>query len=209
MPVCYIVGAGENYGIDFKLKKGDFLIAVDGGINYLERNIKIDLFVGDLDSCNKNLDNFFIKEKKILKCEKDETDTFVAINEGINRGYKKFYIYCCTGGRVDHTFANIQILSYLAKKNCRGFLIYKNIIATAICNNNISFDEKYKGYISIFSYSDESTGVFISGLKYEVENFKIDNKFPMGISNEFLGIKSMISVKNGTLLIFFPRKLQK
>ena len=205
MSVCYIIGAGENFGLDFALKKDDFLIAVDGGLNYLDKNIKIDLFVGDLDSC-KNLDNFFIKEKKILKCEKNETDTFVAIDEGIKKGYKKFHIYCCTGFRTDHTFANIQILSYLAKKKIKGFVIDKNFIITAINNSSVNFDKKCKGYISIFSYSNKSTGVFIEGLKYEVQNFKINNFFPIGISNEFIGIKSKISVKNGILLIFFPRE---
>lgn len=205
MSICYIIGAGKNFGLDFNLKKDDFLIAVDGGLNYLDKNIKINLFVGDLDSC-ENLDNFLIQEKKILKCEKDETDTFVAINEGINRGYKEFYIYCCTGLRIDHTFANIQILSYLAKKKMKGFLIDKDFVITAINNSSISFNERCKRYISIFSYSNKSTGVFIKGLKYEVQNFKIDNFFPIGISNEFIGIKSKISVKNGILLIFFPRE---
>jgi thiamine pyrophosphokinase len=32
---CYIVGAGENYGLDFAPVPGDFVIAVDGGFSYL------------------------------------------------------------------------------------------------------------------------------------------------------------------------------
>lgn len=34
--ICYIVGAGENYGLDFVLKKEDFVIAADAGFRHLQ-----------------------------------------------------------------------------------------------------------------------------------------------------------------------------
>jgi len=30
--ICYVIGAGENYGLDFCPKPDDYVIAADGGL---------------------------------------------------------------------------------------------------------------------------------------------------------------------------------
>ena len=60
--------------------------------------------------------------------------------------------------------------------------------------------------MSVFSYSAEASGVYLKGLKYELENGMLTNTNPIGVSNEFTGSDSIISVNNGTLIITFPRK---
>lgn len=46
--ICYVIGAGENYGLDFCPKPDDYVIAADGGLKYLEQcSIKPDLVIGD------------------------------------------------------------------------------------------------------------------------------------------------------------------
>ena len=39
------------------------------------------------------------------------------------------------------------------------------------------------------------------GLKYSLQDATVNMEFPIGISNEFIGQESMISVKEGMLLI--------
>ncbi|BED91838.1 MAG: thiamine diphosphokinase [Candidatus Improbicoccus pseudotrichonymphae] len=208
--ICYIVGSGENYKLDFLVKKEDFVIAADGGLNYLQsKNISIDLIIGDFDSFSYNSISDLNIKSLVLDKEKEETDMLAAVKKGMDKGYKLFYIYCGTGNRFDHTFANIQILFFLSKNKMRGHLIDKNQIMTAVTNNSIKFSSDYNGYISVFSYSNISSGVFIKGLKYELENATIRNTYPIGVSNEFIGVESSITVKNGSLLIIFPRKSKK
>ena len=49
--ICYITGAGENWGIDFVPSANDYVIAVDGGLRYLqEANVDADLVIGDFDT---------------------------------------------------------------------------------------------------------------------------------------------------------------
>lgn len=205
--ICYIVGAGENYGLDFSPEREDFVIAADAGLRYLEeKKIIPDLIVGDFDTLQ------YVPQKgNVLKlpAEKDDTDMSMAIKEGIRAGYAEFHIYCGTGGRMDHTIANLQILSFLAKQNLRGFLFHRDTVFTAITDRKLSFEKIDAGYVSVFSCSERSTGVYLKNLKYELRDAILTNSFPLGVSNEFIGKESSIVVGSGTLLVSFPRGAEK
>lgn len=202
--ICYIVGAGEKYGPDFAPSTNDYVIAADAGIRYLEQcGITADLVIGDFDSLN---DIPAHPNTKILSAEKDDTDMLAAVREGIKAGYRDFHIYCGTGGRIDHTLANLQVLAYLSENGMQGFLFDKDSVITAITNRMLSFDPIPSGYISVFSHTAKSEGVYLHGLKYELNNAVLTNTFPLGVSNEFVGMVSRISVESGTLLIVFPRE---
>lgn len=205
--ICYVVGAGENYGLDFKPEKEDFVIAADAGLGYLEeKGITPDLIVGDFDTLN-----YVPERENVLKlpAEKDDTDMFMAIKEGIRAGYTDFHIYCGTGGRFDHTIANLQMLAYLSERKMQGFLFHKDYVFTMITDKELVFDAVDSGYVSVFSHSEKSTGVYLRNLKYELNDATLANSFPLGVSNEFIGKESGISVKNGTLLISFPKGAEK
>lgn len=205
--ICYIVGAGENYGLDFIPEKDDFVIAADAGFRYLQdRRITPDLIVGDFDSLS-----YIPQDGNVLKlaAEKDDTDMSMAIKEGIRAGYREFHIYAGTGGRMDHTIANIQMLAYLSEEKMRGCLFHRDSVLTVITNGQLLFDKECFGYVSVFSYSERSTGVYLRNLKYELTNATLTNSFPLGVSNEFIGKESSITVECGMLLITFPRGTEK
>lgn len=202
--ICYIVGAGENYGLDFWPAPEDLVIAADAGLRYLEeQNIRTDLVIGDFDTmkCIPKHPNTIA-----LSAEKDDTDTLAAVREGIRAGYTCFHIYCGTGGRIDHTMANLQVIAYLSKNNMRGFLFDHGSVITAITNGRLCFEKIPSGYLSVFSASTKAEGVTLSGLKYELNNAVLTNTFPIGVSNEFVGKESSISVSDGTLFLVFPKE---
>lgn len=62
------------------------------------------------------------------------------------------------------------------------------------------------GYISVFSHSSVSVGVNEKGLKYALSDARLSNSYPLGVSNEFTGERSLISVKDGTLIIIYSKK---
>ena len=202
--ICYIVGAGENYGIDFSPRADDFVIAADAGFQVLEQNgITMDLVIGDFDSLP-----FVPKHPEViaLKKEKDDTDMRAAVLEGLKAGYETFHIYGGTGGRIEHTIANLQLLAELSSDGKRGFLFGRDYIITALTNGTLVLPDHISGYVSVFAHSERAEGVWLKGLKYELQDAVLTNSYPLGVSNELIGKEASISVKNGTLLIVFPMK---
>lgn len=197
--ICYIVGAGECGKLDFIPDKSDMIIAADGGLRYLEKaGINPDVIIGDFDSLGINPEGENVIR---LKPEKDITDMHAAVSIGLEKGYNKFKLYGALGGRIDHSLANIQLTASLSQRNIKAEICDKKSYITAITNGCIRFDSSRKGYISVFSHSDVSEGVSIDGLKYELNNSDLKNTFPLGVSNEFIGKPSEISVRSGTLII--------
>ena len=199
MRICYIVGAGECDRIDFQKKKDDMIIAADGGYRYLlSANIKPDIVIGDFDSLGEiPTDDNVIR----LNPVKDITDLNAAVEIGIEKGYEEFVIYGATGGRLDHSIANIQLLASLSKKGVKACIRNGKTFITAVANGSICFDSSFEGYISVFAHTDICENVCVNGLKYSLENATLTNDFALGVSNEFTGKDSLISVEKGVLII--------
>jgi thiamine pyrophosphokinase len=199
--VCYIVAAGDWYGYKPVPQKQDMIIAVDGGYDTAkELGLTPDYVIGDFDSIQSTV----VQEKTIkLNPMKDDTDTLYAIKFAKEKGYETFIVLGGTGGsRISHTVANIQTLLHFPALNI--FLIDREEVLFIVSNGEIVFSKQCKGYISVFSVSDKSIGVTERGLKYEIEEYQLSNSYPIGVSNEFIGEKGYIAVKDGILLLGMP-----
>lgn len=195
--ICCVIGAGPIHHLS--LPADAFVICADGGLaaaaNY---NITPDLIVGDFDSLG-----IVPKGENVVlyPVEKDVTDSFIAIEEGLKRGFTRFVFFGCVGGRLDHTLANIQHLQYLVEHGAQGMLVGDKETLTVIKNAAVQFDAKRSGGISVFSLSEQSEGVSIEGLFYEAHDITLTNGFPLGVSNHFIGKPATVRVKNGVLLL--------
>ena len=205
--ICYIIGASDAQDIYINMNQSYYVIAADGGYAYLEeQGIAVDLIVGDFDSLGKVPDHEHIIRHQP---EKDDTDLLLAVKEGFAKGYKTFVIYGALGGRLDHTYGNIQILTYIAERGGIGYLLQDETVVTAIMNDTISFDESYTGIVSVFSAGNCAHGVYLKGLKYELTDAVLTCSVPLGVSNEFIGIPSAVSVENGSLIIMWSHNMQE
>lgn len=199
--ICYIIGASVADGMFIDRRDGDLVIAADGGLDALNRQgIEADLAVGDFDSLGRIPE---LENTVRHPCEKDDTDTALAISEGMKKGYRNFVIYGCLGGRLDHTMANIQ--------NCAGAADHGAVCwlwgeDNAVCifgdEEHLEFDENIKGTVSVFS-ADRASGVNIEGLKYTLKDGCLTSSVPLGVSNEFVGKKGRISAENGVLIVMW------
>lgn len=197
--VCFIAGAGPiDPDLSLSPAPGDLLIAADGGLSAVERmGLVPHLVIGDFDSLGAAPTH---PNTIILPTEKDDTDMAAAIQLGLERGYTRFVLYGGTGGRLAHTLANLQLLDGLSRQNCRGFLVGEGTVATAVCNDTLSFPAHMSGYLSLFCAGDRAEGVTLTGLKYPLSNATLTSHVPLGVSNEFTGVPARVRVSDGVLL---------
>lgn len=142
----------------------------------------------------------------VLPTEKDDTDMLAAIRIGLLEGCQEFRIYGGMGGRLEHTLANLQCLIYLKQCSAVGYLMDDKMTAFVMQNETVWFKPEAKGFLSLFSIGEKASGVTIRNLKYEMQDGEITNSFPIGISNEFIGKRSSVTVEQGMLAVILSEK---
>lgn len=205
---CIVIGAGDLTVGAVNVGEEDLVIAVDGGINYCGiLEIEPDIILGDFDSVNEAQREAILAMKEqvpdrviALKPEKDDTDMLAALKLGLKMGYDYFLIYGATGGRLEHTLANIQCLLYLKNHDAVGYLMDGSGMIFVMKNEEVKLRDNLEGYFSLFCLGKEAKGVTIKGMKYELDNYTMTNDFPIGVSNEFIGKEASISVVDGELV---------
>ena len=201
MGICYIIGSVPAK-VNIIKSDGDLIIAADGGMDNLRASgIVPDIVVGDMDSVSENRD--FGDAKVILyPVEKDETDSALALTEGIARGYTKFVFFGCIGGLLDHTMANIALLKGITENGYTAVFADEEMGACAITGRTLNFSKKAVGRISVLSITEKAENVTISGLKYHVDNITLNASVPLGVSNDFVGKDAFVKVSDGALMIY-------
>lgn len=187
--------------IDFIPADDDLVIAADRGyLTLREQGVRCDVIIGDFDSSSKPEGENVIALDPI----KDDTDTLAAIKYALGKGCDRFYLYGVMGGRPDMTVASLQTLTYLLGEGAKGVMIDEGYAVMAIRNDRMDFKPGVSGVFSVFSFDEISRGVSITGAKYPLSDAILTNAFPLGVSNEFTGGRTSVSVCDGTLHVFFP-----
>jgi len=197
--ICWIVGAGEFSGALPPIGAGDMVIAADAGYRTLARlGVKIDRVVGDFDSLGEVPAHPGVE---VHPAEKDETDMMLALRSALAAGYREVRVYGGLGGRLDHSFANLQALVFLARQGARGWLIGQGLAITAVADGELRFSKEAEGIVSVFAADGAALGVTLEGLKYPLNDYTMTSDNPIGVSNAFTGSPSRIRVKKGALLV--------
>lgn len=180
----------------------NYVICTDGGYDLAAaQNIRPNLLLGDFDSIKNQLPNDI--ETIRFKPEKDYTDLDLAIKTVVKRNFSQLDILGGIGGRLDHTVANLQLLSHYDRYFDRLIMMdarNKCFIIDSKKHKSFIIEKEENSYFSLFSLSEKTTGVSIKGAKYPLENHTLTRTFPLGVSNEFAKKNTVVSIKDGTLL---------
>lgn len=201
--VCYVVGA-MSLTPDLRPYpvQGDYVIAADRGFDSLMAyGVRPDLAVGDFDSLGYRPNHPNVIQ---LPAEKNDTDMVYALRKGTELGYRRFILLGGVGGRLEHTLGNLQLLNWLAGQDSQGFLVGEKTAATCIRDGKrIDFPASMGGYLSVLCNSGTAEGVNLTGLKYPLDGYTLTSRFPLGVSNQFLGQEATVSVERGSLLLLW------
>ena len=206
--ICRIVGAGEGFAVFAPLTAhadGDLLIAADGGLTAVRAaGVAPDVMLGDFDS----LGHVPAGDNVLRWPEmKDDTDMMLAIRLGLEKGYRRFYLYGGCGGRLDHTLANLQALAFLAQQGAVGFLFEGGQTVTCLQNGTVLFPPLEEGILSAFALGGIARGITLEGLLYPLTDGELLPTVPLGVSNHFTGAPARVTVKDGALILTWDAPL--
>ncbi len=205
MSKCYIFGSSiiENYDF-YEISEGSYIIAADGGYEHV-RNLGLcpDLIIGDFDSLGMEISD----KCKIFTAptEKDETDMLLAVKKALEQGCSEIYICGGLGGRLDHSFANIQMLEYIFQNGAVGVLLSEENIVTLQEKKLQKYPRREDWYFSVFSFGESSIAT-VHGTKYDAEKMEFKRSFAIGVSNEILSEYAEITLESGILLVIYSKK---
>lgn len=200
METCIIFCAGAFDALVEPICANDYIIAADGGLTHLQAlELQPHCILGDFDSLG-----YVPQDSVVFPVEKDDTDSMLAVRQGLAKGYRRFVLYgALEGKRLDHAVANFQTLQFIADHGGTGYLVGHSTVATVIKNSTLTLQPRPEGIVSVFCMGADAQGVTIRGLQYGLEKGTLTAGMPLGVSNHFIGEKSTISVENGSLLVLY------
>lgn len=206
---CVIISGSPDCNIAFiksQIKNDDYVICADKGYQYaLQADINPDLVVGDFDSCGIDVNGDFEIIK--LQTHKDDTDTMHAIDVALEKGYDDFLLLGATGGRFDHTFANVSLLQYIHSKGASGLISSETEVIEYISTGKKEFRNLSGITFSVFPFGCSEVCLSITGAEYPLDRGILKSSFPMGISNVFSTDLSTIEIYDGNAIIVLNYKI--
>ncbi len=153
------------------------IIAVDSGANCLYKyQTAPHYLIGDLDSINHTTLNFWINKNIPIEqhpCDKNATDSQLALQKAITLDVKEIVFLGCLGGnRVDHLLGALGLLTECLNLNIVASLKddYQTI---TLLNHPITIHGKNKEMFSLQAYGEPVKNLSISGSKYELRNHEL------------------------------------
>lgn len=208
MSRCVILSAGpveDSERLRPLLKTDDWFIAADGGGRLAAAlGVKPAVLVADFDS-SASPDTGGDTEIVRLPTEKDWTDTQAAAMLALDRGYRDFLLLGCTGGRLDHTLANIAVLLYLLRRGADALMADERNFLRLYGPGRYRVERRAGYKLSLFPYGGEVEGITVKNVRYPLEKARLTPDNSLGVSNEFLENPAEISFDKGVLMVFLSK----
>ena len=209
MKVCILLnGKINDYSIIKQFIKNqnyDYIICADGGANHAYKmNITPNYIIGDSDSINKEVIDFYKKQNILFEefpSKKNETDSELCILLSKSLNASKIDLFGTLGGRIDHTLANINLLYYIREQEIIPRIISEQEEIYIATNECVKIKGNVNDIISIIPIKGDAKGVTLENLEYPLNNYDMNYSTPLGISNIMLSEECKIAVKKGSLLI--------
>ncbi len=206
--IIFCNGNPVNKKIIIKIIKryNPILIGADGGSNHLYRyKLNPDYIIGDLDSINSNVKNYFRnKGTKIIKLSRqNDTDLEKALKLCKKLKLEKIFITGFSGKRFDHTLSNIS--NALKFAEFFEIVMIENFNSLQFVTGEREFISEDNEIISILCFNPKAK-ITTHNLKYPLKNETLFFGERESTSNVSLGKKFKLKVENGFALLMRTTK---
>ena len=183
------------------LPKSPFVICADGGYDHLKGfGFNCDVVIGDMDSITMPVADGVTRMQAVQ--EKDETDTRLALDYLLDRGYTDIIMMGAMGGRCDHLFANMMLLEYALQRGaCLRIIDGNTMVTLALGPATVIVRGTEGDSLSLFSLTENITNVVTENLHYPLYGKTLTRMDSLGISNVMLGGHASVQFDTGKMLI--------
>lgn len=178
----------------------DNLICADGGANSaFKLGLIPDIIIGDFDSVNKEILEFYKPYSKIINIKRqNDTDVEKCLKFCIKHKIDEVILTGGTGDRLDHSFCNLGIVLKFYN-DLKIKIIHQKSILSA--HSGFVELETVKGeIISLYGF-DSKTKITSSGLKYPLNGVPLPFGVKESTSNIAKGKKVVLNVRGGRIFI--------
>ncbi|UFU00986.1 thiamine diphosphokinase [Radiobacillus kanasensis] len=188
-------------------------IGVDRGAFYLiEKGISPNIAIGDFDSVSESEQNRIMShasEYLAYPIEKDETDLELAVEKAVSLQPDSILFFGVTGGRLDHSLANVQLLMTLWKRDIPSKMVDAgNVLEIKGPGKHIIEKDDNHPNVSFIPFTEQVIGISLDGFYYKLTNRTISWGSTLCISNKLISEKGTFSFKEGILIVIKSRDVQ-
>lgn len=188
---------------------GDWIIAADGGARQaLSVGLTPHLVIGDLDSLSP-ADQAALEKagSKFLRFSprKDETDLELAIRHAVREGATEVVILAATGGRLDHTIANVLLLTLPMLKGVNARIVVGRQTAFVV-RDEMWIEGNPGDTLSLIPLGGDVLGVTAENVEWPLHSETLRLGPSRGLSNVLTADRARVSVRRGALLCVVTRK---
>lgn len=201
-----ILAGGKEPSFDIlkeEAKNSDYIICADRGANCLYKyNIVPDYLLGDFDSINKDILDFFKSKEckmEVYPPEKDYTDTHIALKRAMDLNVSEIVFLGATGTRFDHVLGNLGLLNICLENDIKAYIRDDNN-KIILLDKSIDFKVQRNKYFSVQAYENKVEGFSLKNAKYPLDNYTLKVGDTLTISNEFVEKDLEISFKKGKVI---------
>ena len=136
-------------------------------------------------------------ENILLRPEKDESDLQAAYTMARAHGCTRLYLTACTGGRLDHALANLQLLETARADGVEAILLDPDNRVTCIGPGEYTLPRTDYFYFSLLPIDAVLRGVTIEGAKYPLCDAEARRGDSLTISNEWIEPTVRLRIREG------------
>lgn len=190
-----------------KEEETEFIIGVDRGLLFLyEHGILPNYIVGDFDSTPAEVIAYYKGQTRVPIREynpvKDASDTEIALRLCLGLRRRNILILGATGTRVDHLWANVQILKIALDAKADARIVDRhNQIRLLNQDFVLKKEDAYGSYFSVFPLGGTVEDFSLKGARYPLSHHSLTPYDSLCVSNEIIEDKVEISFPYGIVVL--------
>jgi thiamine pyrophosphokinase len=188
-----------------------YIIGCDGGTEHIRTlNLTPHTVIGDFDSVTNSTLHYYRQHADSIEfidypSDKDCTDSELAIDYAVSKGFHEIIVFGTLGTRIDHMLGNMFLLSKRKYSKINLKIVEANQLVYVIRETAVI--EGTRGdTISLMPLRGSAAIEKSSGLQYDLSKYEISQEQNHGISNVMTNDTAHIVIKRGLLLVVHQKR---